>query len=217
MQYKLVCFDLDGTIVDETIFIWQTIHDFLETDSNQREQAKTAFEKGNITYAEWAGNDIRMWKEKGAKKEDILDAIRPLKLMKNAESTLTQLKEKGIKLALISGSMDIVLDHLLPEYDHIFDYIFINRIVFKGEEIEKIITTPYDFHHKAKALRLISEQENIHLDECVFVGDHHNDVGVAKIAGLSISFNSKSKELDSISDVIIKEKNLNKVLKFILS
>ncbi len=39
MKYKLVCFDLDGTIVDDTIFIWQTIHNHLKTDKKRRIEA----------------------------------------------------------------------------------------------------------------------------------------------------------------------------------
>ena len=40
MKYKLACFDLDGTIIDETIYIWQTIHEHLATDEHKREDAK---------------------------------------------------------------------------------------------------------------------------------------------------------------------------------
>ncbi len=35
MKYKLVCFDLDGTIVDDTVFIWQTLHEHFKTDKKK--------------------------------------------------------------------------------------------------------------------------------------------------------------------------------------
>jgi hypothetical protein len=34
-------------------------------------------------------------------------------------------------------------------------------------------------------------------------------------AGFSIAFNSKSKELNKVCDVVIKEKNLKEILKYI--
>ena len=42
MQYRLVCFDLDGTLVDNTIFIWQTLHEYFQTD---REKGRMPLKK----------------------------------------------------------------------------------------------------------------------------------------------------------------------------
>ena len=62
----------------------------------------------------------------------------------------------------------------------------------------------------------IAEREKISLSECVFVGDNHNDVHVAEIAGLSIAFNCKSESLAEVCDVIVENKDLREVLKYII-
>ena len=95
MKFKLICFDLDGTIIDETTFIWQTIHEHLKTDSEKRKKATEEFYDKKISYEEWAKHDVELWKEKGATKKEILSALEPLKLMKGAKETIVELKKKG--------------------------------------------------------------------------------------------------------------------------
>jgi len=213
MKYELVCFDLDGTIIDETISIWQTIHEHLSTDPKVREKATKRFYNNEISYEEWALHDVELWKNAGASKTDIFAALRPLKLMKGASELLSILKKNKIKLALISGSLNIALEKVLPNYKEIFDYVFINEIFFdENGKIAKLNPTVYDSGTKADALLEVCKKEGIRPENCVFVGDNHNDIDAAKAAGFSISFNSQIKELDEVSDVIIKEKDLMKVL-----
>ena len=58
-------------------------------------------------------------------------------------------------------------------------------------------------------------QEKRYDDEIVFVGDNFNDISAVEIAGLAISFNSKSEELDRLADVVISEKDLRAVLQYL--
>ncbi len=216
MRYKLVCFDLDGTVIDETIFIWQTLHEALGTDKELRKKALDSFFSGKITYADWAQHDFQMWKDAGGDKATILKAIKPLRLMNGAKDVIKSLKKQGVKLAIISGSIDVALSHVLPDYRSYFDDVFINKLVFDSSgELVEMIPTPYDFEHKASALKEICEREGILPSECVFVGDHDNDVFIAELAGLSIAFNCKSDRLAQVADVVVKEKDLRQILEFI--
>lgn len=217
MRYKLVCFDLDGTIVDDTVFIWETIHQHLKTDGKRRDEAKRKYFNGDITYEQWADHDIKLWKEKKATKKEVIRAIKPLRLMKGAKETIKILKRKKLKLAIISGSLNIVLEKLLPDYKKYFDYVLINKIIFdKKGNILRTKVTKYDGVRKALGLKNIAKKEKIKLKECVFVGDHNNDVAIAKEAGLSISFNSKSKKLDKVCDKVIRKKDLREILKYVV-
>ena len=63
---------------------------------------------------------------------------------------------------------------------------------------------------------MVAQKEGVELSECVFVGDNYNDMNAVKTAGLGISFNSHSKELDEVADIIIKKKDLREVLKYLL-
>ena len=216
-KYKLVCFDVDGTLVDNIKFSWQVFHDYFETDSHKREDAKNAFFSGKITYKQWAEHDISLWKEGNAKKQDFFMAMKDLKLMNGAMETLKELKKNKIKLAIISGSLSIILERFIPNYEEFFDDVFLSRIYF-GEDgyITEIDATEYDMDGKALALKKIADKEKIKLSECVFIGDYLNDLKIMQEAGLGIAFNCIHDELKQVADVVIEKKDLREVLKHIL-
>mgnify|MGYP001250179250 CR=1 FL=1 len=59
-KYKLVCFDVDGTLIDNVKFSWQVFHDYFEIDEDGRDKAKNKFFNKEITYLEWAEHDINL-------------------------------------------------------------------------------------------------------------------------------------------------------------
>jgi phosphoserine phosphatase len=216
-KYRLVCFDVDGTLIDNVKFSWQIFHDHLQTDVHRREDARIKFLNGQIKYQEWADHDIGLFKEKKPMKKDFLKALDKLKLMEGALETLHELKKRGIKLAVISGSISIILEKFIPNYGELFDDIFISRMVFDEQGyFQSIDVTKYDIDRKALALKKIAEKENIDLKDCVFVGDYLNDIKVIQEAGLGIAFNCKEDKLKEVADVVIEKKDLREVLKHIL-
>ncbi|HLC50288.1 MAG TPA: HAD family phosphatase [Candidatus Nanoarchaeia archaeon] len=216
-KYKLVCFDVDGTLIDNIKFSWQLFHDYFQTDAHRREDAKKKFFDGKITYMEWAEHDINMWKEKNANKKDFMKALDKLKLMDGAIETLEELKKNGIKLAVISGSLNVLLEKFIPNYEEFFDDVFISKIYFdKNGHIESVEATEFDMEAKALALKKIAEREGLKLGECVFVGDYLNDLKIMQEAGLGIAFNCSHDELKEAADVVVEGKDLRSVLKHIL-
>ena len=216
-KYKLVCFDVDGTLVDNVTFSWQVFHDYFKTDMHKREDAKNRFFNGEITYMQWAEHDINLWKEKNAKKRDFLMAVENLKLMDGAIETLSELRKNGLKLAVISGSLNIILEKFIPDYNKFFDYVFLSRIYFdENGSISRVEATEFDMDAKALALKKIAEREKISLKECVFVGDYLNDKKIIQEAGLGIAFNCRHDELKKVADVVVEKKDLREILKFIL-
>ncbi|MBS3105920.1 HAD family phosphatase [Candidatus Woesearchaeota archaeon] len=216
-KYKLICFDVDGTLIDNVTFSWQIFHDYFQTDRHRREDAKKKFLNGEITYLQWAEHDISLWRETNAKKEDFLKAIGHLKLMQGAMETLSELKRKGFKLAVISGSLNIILEKFIPDYSEFFDDVFLNKIYFdENGTISGVKATEFDMEAKAIALKKIAEREKIKMEECVFIGDYLNDMKIMQEAGLGIAFNCNYEELKKVADVVIDKKDLREVLKFIL-
>ncbi len=216
MRYRLICFDLDGTLVDNTTFIWQTLHEYFGTDLKLRKEMAHNFLIGKITYSEWAGWEVNQWKKKGANKKRLRDAITSLSLMKGAYDTLHEIKKRGYTIAIISGSLNIVIEKLIPDFKEYFKYILINRLFFDDKgEITGSKFTEYDMEKKADGLNYIAKQEGILLSECMFIGDNFNDMEIAKEAGFSIAFNSKSDELNKIVDAVIEKKDLREILKYI--
>lgn len=211
---KLVCFDLDGTLIDGTVYIWQTLHESLLTDRVRQKKAKEDYFAGRITYREWFEHDLDAFRAQGATREKIVDCVRSLQLMQGARDTLGELKKRGYRLALISGSISLVLDELFP--DHPFDHVLINKVYFNEQgEITGGTPTEYDVERKGEGLRVIAAKEGIGTSQCVFVGDNENDLSIAEEAGFSIAFNCKSDRLARICDVVIAEKDLTAILHYL--
>jgi len=219
-RFKLVCFDVDGTLIDSVTddfeYSWELLHDHFATDKDVREQVRKKFFSGAISYQEWADHDIGMWVTKGVKRSDFEAACKKLKLMAGARETLLELKKAGFKLAIISGSVDMLLATLMPDYLEIFDDVFFSHLKFDGDTLTGAKVTQFDMIKKADALRKIASREGFELSECVHIGDHHNDVEIAKIAGMGIAFNCKDAELRRVADVEIVKKDLREVLGHIL-
>lgn len=217
VKYKLICFDVDGTLVDNLTYSWNHFHEFFGVDMKRRQKAKKDYYDGSISYAEWAAHDINLWKEMKKRRQDFLEAIGRLKLMKGALETISTLKKHGMKLAIISGSLNVIIETLLGDAVNDFDYVYLSHLLFDTNgALEGIKATAYDMEHKATALREIADKEKIKLSQTVFIGDHHNDLKAMEIAGLSIAFNPKLEEMEKIANVVITSKDLRDCLSWIL-
>ncbi len=207
LAYPLVCFDLDGTLVDDTVFIWQTLHDQLATDKAARHEAHRQYFAKQITYKQWFERDLELFVRAGATEGHIRAILKTLRPMPGAHQLLNELKQRGHILAVVSGSLDIVVDELFGDFE--FDHLLINRIHFdeKGR-ITGGTHTPYDFEGKARGIKMLAQKEDLPLSATAFIGDNDNDRWAAEAAGLSIAFNCKSDALRQTCDVEVSSKDL---------
>jgi phosphoserine phosphatase len=120
----------------------------------------------------------------------------------------------GIRLAIISGTLDVVIDALFP--DHPFDDVYSNRLVFNDAGVlTGWQATPFDLEGKPVALRELSIRHAVALDRAAFVGDGANDVPMVGVAGCVVAFNPRSRELARLANHVIHEPNLSRVLELI--
>ena len=172
------------------------------------------FFAGKMTFKEWADHDIALWMERGVTKSDLERITGKFRLMEGVRETLQELKRRGMKLAIISGGLDIVVKRFIPDADELFDHVVINRLVFNPDGTIKECIVPEEFddgEHKASVLRMLAEREGITVKECVFVGDSYNDIDVIRTAGLGIAFNADD-DVRKAADVVVEGKDLRAIL-----
>ncbi len=216
MRNLLICFDVDGTLIDDTTFIWQTLHDRIQTDPQEREYWAAEYWAGRISYAEWASKDVEMWIEKGVTRDALKMYLDELNPMPGAFEILTELHARGHLLGVISGSLDIAIERAFPDHIHLFQAIYLNKLCFDADgRLTGVTPTPFDIEHKATGLREMARATGHHMADTVFIGDNFNDIEVARIAGCSIAFNCKSDELARISTHRVFEKDLRAALPLI--
>jgi phosphoserine phosphatase len=212
-RFDLVCFDVDGTLIDhpDGKVVWQLLNRRFVGEDRVNELRLKRYLDGEITYEEWVALDVGDWRRAGATRNQIIEALEDMTLVPGARETTRALKAEGCRLAVISGTLDICLDLLFP--DHPFDEVFTNRVTFDGEgRLCGWEATPFDMEGKAEALREIRRREGIPRERCSFVGDHLNDVAAAREAGFSIAFNPKSPRLEEVASVVVHDTDLRAVL-----
>jgi len=212
-RFDLIAFDVDGTLVESPggLTVWEVLNKrFVGSSAINRERYEQ-FKRGKLSYPEWVTLDVQGWREAGACRDDLIDALEPLRLVRGARETLRALRDGGHRLIVISGTLELMLETLYP--DHPFEAVFANRIHFDDEgRISGWEATPFDMKGKAEALRAYSVDHGIPLERCAFVGDSSNDVWVARAAGFSVAINPRCEELERAANAVIRSDDLRAIL-----
>jgi HAD superfamily PSPase-like hydrolase len=215
-RYALVCFDVDGTLVRHPTdkVIWEILNlRFTGTDEINQERYRM-YRSGEITYADWVRLDVEGWIEAGATRPELVEAVREFEHYDGALDTVWELKRRGAYLAVVSGTLDVIIDTLFP--DHPFDDVFTNRLVFDDEDrLTGWEATPFDLHGKPEAIRELATRHGLLLDQCAFVGDGENDVPVIGVAGCVVAFNPRSEALERGADYVLKNVNMTRLLEIL--
>ncbi len=218
LRYKLVAFDLDGTLLKGYTFSWTLVWNHLGYSKKLQKTGMQRYRSGETTYREWCEWACKLFIDKNLKREDFQQITKQVSLTKNFYDTLRILKREGLILAIISGGVDTFIEEKIPDADKWFDYIFINKLTFDDHgRLSGVITTDYDFAGKAKALQLICGLNGVSLDESVFVGEGFNDQDIASAAGLCIAYPPTDQGVDVVAAVGIEEDDLSRIIEHVIS
>lgn len=209
----LVCFDVDGTLITHPSgkVIWEVLNLRYTGDDTINEERFQMYRAGEITYDDWVRLDVEAWVEAGATREEIVESVREFEIYEGALDTVRALKKQGKKLAVISGTIDIVVETIFP--GHPFDDVYTNKILFDdGGKLVGWEPTPFDLDGKPVALKALSKKHGIPLERSAFVGDGENDVPIIGVAGFVVAFNPRSGELERRADCVVKNKSMVELL-----
>ncbi len=216
IESKVVIFDLDGTLISGIEYIYMHLWEYFGVTPKKRQAPVLDYLHKRISYEQWVNEDIRLLKEAGADKNSLVDAFGELKLIDGAIETITAIKDAGKKIVIISGGIELALRTLIPDYEQLFDDVFINRYFFdENGGLSHAIATPYDMEHKAKGVIDTAKKFGCGAKECVFIGDSENDIHAAETAGFSIAFNCKSELLAEICDITIKSACIKDIIPYL--
>ncbi len=206
---KLVVFDLDGTLID-----CEAVDEFAKLVGKEKEVSELTHKAmvGEMKFEESLKQRVKFLE--GLEIEKVQEAVKSIPIMPGAAETVAQLRRQNIKTGVISGSFDIVTQHVKNELG--LDYAISNQLVVENGKLTGEVTGPImDEDSKGRALEEIAKEAGVSLDECVAVGDGANDISMLNKAGISIAFNPKP-VLKNVADVVIKKKDLSEVLAYVL-
>jgi len=200
MKYKLVAFDMDGTLIEEDS-CWGVIHRHFGTHAQATANLR-AYERNEIDYVEFMRRDIALWQPRPhiSQIEKILRNLQPTP---GAVDVIPEIRKRGYQLAMITGGIDVLAERIARQ-------LGIQHVLANGLAVDKrgYLTGEGIFHVepflKHETLAKLAGEHGATLDECVAVGDSKYDINFLKHAGLAVAIGNDS-TLTEVADVVIND------------
>ena len=202
-RFKLVIFDLDGTLTQERS-IWEYIHKRLGKWYGFAEEYQNQFLAGEISYEEFCERDAQVWK--GMKVEELLKIVEAVPFHPGANELIHYLKDKGLKLAMVSSGLSILSNWVHQRYG--FDYSVSNDLLHENGVLTGKVKIQVYYDKKAEWVRRIMKEFGVESEEVIAIGDSKGDIDMFQMVEFSIAFNSSCSDLDKIANVCIQSQNL---------
>jgi phosphoserine phosphatase len=205
--FKLVIFDLDGTLTKERS-IWEYIHIRLGKWYGFAEAYQKQFLAGKISYEEFCERDAQVWK--GKRVEELLDIVKTIPFHSGVDELLSFLKQKGLKLSMVSSGLSLLSNWVHDKYG--FDYSVSNDLLHENGILTGKVKIQVYYDKKAEWVEKILKKFEVKPKEVIAIGDSQGDIDMFQMVGFAIAFNSSCKELDQIASVCIKSQNLADII-----
>lgn len=212
LKYKLIVFDIDGTITRH-ISSWRYIHERLGIWSKRAFRYQEDFFAGKISYRMFCELDAAHWK--GMPEKKIRSIFAHVLYSKNAVSCIKKLRKAGYKLAAVSTGLQFMSDRIRKELG--FDYTVSNRLSSRLGHLTGGVKINLEHGAKHTVLVRIYKRFGVKPHEVISVGDSEGDIPLARNSGYSIAFNCSSKELSRIADYNCRTKDFKEVYDRIVS
>jgi len=206
-QFKLVIFDLDGTLTQERS-IWEYIHKQLGKWYGFAEEYQDLFLAGKISYEEFCERDALVWK--GMRVEELLEIAQTVPFHPGVNELINFLKQKGLNLSMVSSGLSLLTNWVHQRYG--FDYSVSNNLLHENGVLTGKVKIQVYFDKKAEWVRKILNQFEVKPEEVIAVGDSRGDIDMFQMVGFSIAFNSSCKDLDKIASACIQSQNLADII-----
>ena len=206
-SFKLVVFDLDGTLTRERS-IWEYIHVRLGKWYGFAEEYQKQFLANKISYEEFCERDAQVWR--GMKVGELLEMVKTVPFHPGADELITYLREKGLKLAVVSSGLSILSNWVHQKYG--FDYSISNDLLHENGVLTGKVKIRVYYDKKAEWVERILERFGVRPEQVIAIGDSAGDVDMFQMAGFSVAFNSSCRDLEKIATLCVQGQNLADII-----
>lgn len=194
---NIICFDVNGTLVEENSWdIFARGDKLIEKEIND---VLNRYSSGQLSISGvWSGLVSVLKKTGRAKKDFVSNCWSEANTLKDgAEEIINYLKEKGYKIYLISCSIDILLEGLVEKLK-LDGFYAGSHLVFDDLGELEAITSECMRGREFKKEKIIelAEKEKASVEDIIFVGDGDNDVGVFELTKHGIAMGDNERLLD---------------------
>lgn len=210
-KIKLIVFDLNETLIEDNS--WLQLNRAMGVTQAEDDILMDWGRTGVIN--DQIGQSIlcEIYKQRAVpSRKNIQKILAIYTYKKDAKETVLELLKLGYELALISGSIDILVESVAAELG-IKRWACNNRFIFDADNmLESIVTVDNDSSYKLNQVQSICRQMNVAITEVLCVGDGANDLELFKATGNGVTFHD-SKYIDEAKYSIGELKELVGLLK----
>ena len=181
---QAVVFDFDGTLTDGRTnsnknivqTTWESIWVGLGYDVKECRDLHKQFDRDEIDHAEWCRLTEVKFKSRKLHREMLINIAKDIRLLDGCAETFAELWNRNIKIFVVSGSILVVIQHVLNGLYKYVDDVKANDFKFSTNGcLTDIIGTEFDFEGKSKFIESICTKLRISPKDVLFVGNSHND------------------------------------------
>lgn len=206
---RLVCFDLDGVLLDAGSS-WVTVHKHFGVSN---EASLHEFLNGAISEEEFIRRDVALWRRQrpGVQISDVERIFQGAPLVPGARETVEALRRGGIDSAIVSGGIESAVRQTAHR-------LGIRR--FFGNALEAdaqgrltgggIVHTP--LRDKGAPVRALAARLGIPLGSVASVGNSSPDIAMFRTTGVAIAFRPTDEFTGREADAIVAGPDLRQVL-----
>lgn len=184
---NLVVFDMDSTLIQNECI------DLIAARANVEKQVSEITERamrGELDFSQSLAERVKLLQ--GIPTTVYEDLVQEISLTPGARELCQGLKANGVKLAVLSGGFQPIVDWIKNELH--LDYAFANNLSH-SEDGKSLTGSTYgrvvDGTRKAELLKEIAAKENIDLRDTAAVGDGSNDLPMMAAAGFGVAWHAK--------------------------
>ncbi len=188
-RYKALVLDVDGVLtgIDS---VWRYLHEHLGVWPQAR-MNKVLYERGEISYEEWARRDVALWR--GRHVGELRNILRGVALRPGAEELISTARRLGLKVFALSAGIDLLVEEIARRLG--LDGFEANRLVTSKGMVTGEVEVTVGYMDKGRVFREILGAHGIRPEEAIAVGDSMVDLPMLREAGYSVAYNPVARDL----------------------
>lgn len=210
---RLVCFDLDGVLVEQESS-WVSVHRHFGVNNDE---SLHAFLEGRIGEEEFIHRDVALWlaRRPGLTLKEVESVLDQLTLVPGAVETLHRLREHGVEVAIVSGGIESAVRSVANQLGirhfsgNALSVDHAGRLTGAGR-----VNTP--LRDKAVPVRRFAHDLGVPLENVASVGNSSPDIPMFRTCGLGVAFRPVDDYVKEAADVIVEGNDLQGILPAIL-
>ena len=208
MTVELLVSDFDGTLATHRGG-WSLLWTLFGTADRGKDHT-AAFDRGEITYAEWCERVVGDWQARGVTHDDVRRARDAVKPTRGVDVLLAAAAERDIPIGVLSSGLADLIARF-DGFDHRPAFTIANELCFDGGGELAGVTAQVGPNDKGDLLRACCAERGVDTADVAYVGDSYSDTEAFAAAGTAILFDP-SPEIESAAfehtDRVVEERDL---------